>query len=98
LDLSAIIWLDYLAKKGENMEWRLADAKNKFSELVNNAINIEPQIIHRRNDSVVVISKKEYQRLLSKTKSFKDHLFNPPVSIDDLIFDRDKSPMRDFEI
>lgn len=80
------------------MEWRLADAKNKFSELVNNAINVEPQFVHRRNDTVVVISHKEYQRLLSKTKSFKEHLFNSPANMDDIILERDKSSMRDFEI
>lgn len=80
------------------MEWRLDDAKNRFSELVNNALTVEPQFIHRRNDTVVVISEKEYQRLLQKTVSFKEHLLNPPVSMDDMIIERDQSLMRDFEV
>lgn len=80
------------------MEWRLADAKNKFSELVNNALTVEPQIIHRRNDAVVVISKQEYEHLQGKTISFKQHLLNPPVSMDGIFLERDRSPIRDFEI
>ncbi len=80
------------------MEWRLADAKNRFSELVNNALTEGAQIIHRRNDTVVLISEKEYERLKGQKVSFKDYLLHPPVAMDDIILERDKSPMRDFEL
>lgn len=38
---------------------------------MNNALTVEPQIIHRRDDAVVVISQKEYEHLQGKTISFK---------------------------
>lgn len=80
------------------MEWRLADAKNRFSELVNKALSIGPQIVHRRNDTVIVLSEAEYQRLTGKKKSFKEHLLHPPAGMEDVSFERDKSPMRDVEL
>lgn len=78
-------------------EWRLADAKNKLTEVVNMAL-IEPQIINRRNDTVIVLSAEEYYRLLGNRKSFKSCLLSPPSSLEDLDFNRDKSTMRDIEL
>ena len=48
------------------MDWRLADAKNRFSELVNMALREGPQRVHRRSDEVVVISAQEYERLIGE--------------------------------
>jgi antitoxin Phd len=76
------------------MEWRLADAKNRFTELVNLALNSEPQIVKRRNDTVMVISQADYVRLTQKNPSFKEHLFNVPCSLNDIVHTRDTSPMR----
>ena len=76
------------------MEWRLADAKNRFSELVNRALTEGPQRVHRRNDTVVVIAKRDYERLAGDRPSFKELLLNGP-GMDDLDLDRDRSPMRD---
>ena len=39
--------------------WNLADAKNRFSELVNLALSDGPQTVRRRKDEVVVIAAKE---------------------------------------
>ena len=35
------------------MEWQLADAKNRFSELVNQALRVGPQRVRRRNEAVM---------------------------------------------
>ena len=48
-------------------EWRIADAKNKFSELFNNALIGKIQIVHRRDGDVVIISRNEYERLVIRT-------------------------------
>ena len=45
------------------MEWRLADAKNRFSELVSRALSEGPQRVLRRNDAVIVVAQRDYDRL-----------------------------------
>lgn len=79
-------------------EWKLAEAKNRFSELVNNALAIGPQLIKRRNDTVMVISKEEYDSLTGKSKGFKAYLLQPPHKADALDFQRDRSTMRDVDL
>lgn len=76
------------------MEWQLADAKNRFSELVSQALHVGPQRVRRRNESVVVISTKEYEQLKGERLSFKEYLFaGTPLEGIDLT--RDRSPMRE---
>lgn len=75
-------------------EWNLADAKNKFSELVNLVLTQGPQHVRSRKDKVVIISAKEYERLKGKQKSFKDFLLGGP-SLSGLDLNRDKSSARD---
>lgn len=79
-------------------EWRLAEAKNKFTELVNQALSVGPQIVRRRDDVVVIISKAEYDLLTGEVPSFKQHLLNPPHPIHDLDLERDSSPMRTVDL
>ena len=45
------------------MDWRLAEAKNKFSELVNRALAEGPQRVIRRDDVVIVMALRDYERL-----------------------------------
>ena len=45
-------------------EWKLQDAKSKFSELVNDALAGEPQHVTRRGKpAVVVLAVDEYERM-----------------------------------
>lgn len=37
------------------MDWRLADAKNRFSELVTKALTDGPQRVRRREQAVMVL-------------------------------------------
>ena len=53
------------------MEWRLADAKNKFTELVNRALSEGPQRVTRRNDVVIVLAERDYEELTGAKPSFK---------------------------
>jgi len=76
------------------MEWRLAEAKNRFSELVTRAIAVGPQRVRRRNDEVVVISAETYARLKGEKLSFKEYLMQGE-SLDGVILDRDRSSMRE---
>ena len=79
------------------MEWRLADAKNRLSEVVRLALAEGPQRISRRNDSVIVISEAEYQTLKGDAPSFVDHLLSGP-SLEDVDLTRDRTGMRDISL
>ena len=77
-----------------DMEWNLAEAKNRFSELINLVLTKGPQHVHRRKDSVVIISIKEYEKLKGKSGKFKDFLLNGP-SLAGVDLKRDTSSSRD---
>lgn len=75
-------------------EWKLADAKNRFSELVNLALQEGPQVVRRRKDVVVVLSGKDYERLKrKKSATFKSYLLQGEP-FDGLDLERDQSPGR----
>jgi len=59
-------------------EWRLADAKNRFSELVREALTHGPQRVRRRDEAVIVLDAKEYDRLAGRRATFKDYLMTGP--------------------
>lgn len=45
--------------------WQLQEAKNKFSEVVEAALNAGPQIVTRRGvETVIVLSYTEYRKIL----------------------------------
>jgi len=75
------------------MDWKLADAKNKFSEDVNRALNEGPQRVVRRADAVIVLSEDEYERLSGARRGFKELLLGGP-GLDGVDLERDESPMR----
>lgn len=76
------------------MRWKLAEAKNKLSEVVRRALEEGPQRIERRNDAVVVVSATEYDRVTGAGASLRDYLLTAP-DLGDLDLGRDSSPMRD---
>lgn len=83
-------------------DWALQDAKNRFSAVVNAAIEGTPQRVTRRGKlAVVVISAEEYERLrhLEKAKAptFSEMLLAMPQ--DDGEFERIRIGFRptDFE-
>ncbi len=76
------------------MDWNLADAKNRFSEVVNLALTEGPQRVRRRKDTVVVVSAAEYERLTGERPAFRDYLAQGE-SFEGLDLARDQSPGRD---
>ena len=79
------------------MIWKLADAKNKFSEVVREALSSGPQRIERRNDAVYLLSEEEYQRLLGQKPSLVEFLKAGP-DWSELDLERDPSPMRELDL
>jgi antitoxin Phd len=78
--------------------WRLADAKNRFSELVNRALTGGPQVVLRRRDAVVVVARRDYEKLTGQRPGFKQFLLGKGPSFRGLDLTRDKSPMRNVSL
>lgn len=79
------------------MEWKLAEAKNRFSEVINKALLEGPQKVVRREESFIILRESLYQQLIGQKHSFKDYLMQGE-SLEGLDISRDKTPMRDMEI
>jgi len=80
------------------MEWKLAEAKNKFSELVSKALTEGPQRVRRRKDTVFVLSCDEYEALTGGRPNFKEFLKKKGPSLTGIELKRDKSTMRDVSL
>ena len=79
------------------MVWQLAEAKNRFSEVVRLALQEGPQKVTRRGDAVIVLSEAEYRRLSGEKPSFLQYLASGP-SLEELDLSRDPSPMREVDL
>lgn len=80
--------------------WRLQDAKNQFSKVVDAALHGEPQRVTRRGrDAVVVVAASDYERMLRQERAdspgFVAHLMAMPR--DDGEFARANLDLRDTE-
>ncbi len=76
--------------------WQLQEAKNKFSRVVENALNSGPQIITRRGVEVaIVLSYAEYQRMLASRQRLSEFFRESPLVGVELDITRDTSDARD---
>jgi len=61
--------------------WALQDAKNRFSDLVEQAFHDGPQVVTRRGkETVVVLSVEAFQKLTAKQESLVTFLRNSPLA------------------
>lgn len=67
------------------MDWPLADAENRLSELFQKTLDEGPQrIVRQGEDAVVVIPEAEYELLRRRKPTFVEHLLSMPKGDDDL--------------
>ena len=79
--------------------WQLQEAKNKFSQVVNEALTKGPQVVTRRGEEVVVIiSKEEYGRLKKSQSSLSEFFRQSPLVGVALDLKRDRTYPRDVEL
>lgn len=79
-------------------QWQLQDAKNRFSEVVDKAIEDGPQLVTRRGvETVVVVSVDEFRKLTRSTISLVDFFRNSPLGDVNLNLDRDKDLGREID-
>lgn len=79
------------------MIWKLAEAKNKLSEVVRRALEEGPQRIERRDVAVVLISADEFARLTGSKPGFAEFLLGAP-DLSELDLARDKAPLRELDL
>ncbi len=75
--------------------WQLQEAKNKFSRVVENAVNDGPQIITKHGVEVaIVMSYAEYQKMIASRGKLSTFFRDSPLLNVELDLDRDKSDAR----
>lgn len=76
-------------------KWQLYEAKNKLSNIIDNAMHGKPQCITKRgDDAVIVIGMKDYQELQDKKPAFTEFLLNGP-KFEGLEIERAKGQVRE---
>jgi len=79
--------------------WKLQDAKNRFSNLVNEAQKEGPQIVTKRGvETVIVLSMNDYRKLIKPKMSLVDFFQKSPLHGLELDVDRSKEPSRNIEL
>jgi prevent-host-death family protein len=75
--------------------WQIQEAKNKLSEVLDEAIKHGPQIITKRGvETVIVLSYAEYRKVMLNKKKLSDFFRESPLAEVDLDLRRDKSGLR----
>ena len=81
------------------MNWQLQEAKNKLSQLVEEARKSGPQVITvRGKETAVVLSIEEYRRIVPKKESLAVFFANSPLRGSDLEIERLPDFGRDVEL
>jgi prevent-host-death family protein len=81
--------------------WQIQEAKSRFSEVVDEAIEHGPQIVTRRGvEAVVILSYAEYKRMSKAAIPLGEFLHQSPLAgCEELDMTRDNSlPRADIEL
>lgn len=75
--------------------WQLQEAKNKFSEVVEEALAHGPQVITRRGvETVIVLSYTDYRKLMLTQQKLSTFFRESPLAGEYLDLQRDTSALR----
>ncbi len=79
--------------------WKLQDAKNRFSEVVQRALKTGPQIVTLRGrETAVILSVEEYRRLARPKTGLVEFLRSSPLADVELDLERDRSTGREIDL
>jgi prevent-host-death family protein len=79
--------------------WALQDAKNRLSEVVDDALHKGPQWITRRGqDAVVVVSVPEYRKMKAKKGSLVQFFRESPLFGQELELSRSRETARKVDL
>ena len=75
--------------------WQLQDAKNRFSQVVDQAVQEGPQIITKHGvETAIVLSYQEYRRMLVRQPKLSSFFRESPLAGVSLELSRDKGKWR----
>ncbi len=76
--------------------WQLQEAKNRFSQVVDEALDDGPQMITRRGVEVaIILSYEQYRRLTAGRQKLSAFFGDSPLVDAELDLERDTSAIRD---
>ena len=79
--------------------WKLQDAKNRFSEVIKDALNRGPQIVTRYGkETAVILSIEEYRRLARPDLGLVEFLQSSPLREAELDLERSRDVGREVEL
>lgn len=79
--------------------WQLQEAKNKFSQVVANAVNLGPQAITvHGKETAVVMSMDDYRRLIRGRTNLVDFFRKSPLAGGELDLARSPDTGRDVDL
>jgi prevent-host-death family protein len=78
--------------------WTVAEAKAKFSQVIERARTGPQNITRNGRPAAVVVSAEEWERRTSRVGSLVDFLAASPLRGAGLDLERDKDPPRDIEL
>ena len=79
--------------------WQLQEAKAKLSELIQIVLKSGPQGISIRGIfEIVVMSKKDYDKLKNKPENLAEFISKSPLKGANIKLSRDKSPIRSIDL
>lgn len=82
-----------------NNSWQLQDAKNRFSNLVEKAQKIGPQIVTKHGEeAVVVLSISEYRKLVKPQQNIINFFQKSPLANHDIDLERKKEFPREVSL
>lgn len=79
-----------------SQQWQLHDAKNRFNEVVENAIQEGPQVITKRGkEAVIIVSIEDYCKLTSPSNSLIEFFHQSPLYDMELDLERNQDFSRE---
>lgn len=79
--------------------WQLQEAKAHLSEVIRLSALQGPQLLTvRGKEEAVLLSKREYERLIGTKPNLFDFMRNSPLKGVELDLERDQSKIRDLEL
>lgn len=75
--------------------WQLQEAKNKFSQVINDALRYGPQVITKHGvETAVLLSYADYQEITAGRQKLSDFFRNSPLTGVEIDLTRDTSSIR----
>jgi prevent-host-death family protein len=80
-------------------QWAVAEAKARFSELIDRAMEVGPQTITRKGKkAVVVVSADEWERRTKRKGTLVEFFANSPLRNSGIKFGRIRGGMREIDL